>query len=115
MASYGFEPTLSVLADGGGEGVRIAFVAGLLALKVSFGLMLLALALTLFRTEARDASRRRPQHSVHQRLVGTDVRATQATLNILVRRHVVRRTTLVQLSQVVGLLSNRVSSLSGTP
>ena len=57
MASYGFEPTLSVLADGGGEGVRIAFVAGLsLALKVSFGLMLLALALTLFRTEARDAS-----------------------------------------------------------
>ena len=57
MASYGFEPTLSVLADGGGEGVRTAFVAGLsLALKVSFGLMLLALALTLFRTESRDAS-----------------------------------------------------------
>ena len=58
MASYGFEPTLSVLADGGGEGVRTAFVAGLsLALKVSFGLMLLALALTLFRTESKDASR----------------------------------------------------------
>ena len=57
MASYGFEPTLSVLADGGGEGVRTAFVAGLsLALKVSFVLMLLALALTLFRTESREAS-----------------------------------------------------------
>lgn len=57
MASYGFEPTLSVLADGGGEGVRTAFVAGLsLALKVSFGLMLLALALTLFRTESPQPS-----------------------------------------------------------
>lgn len=57
MASYGYEPTLSVLTDGGGEGVRTAFVAGLsLALKISFGLMLLALALTLFRTEAPQPS-----------------------------------------------------------
>ena len=55
MASYGFEPSLSVLTDGGGESVRTAFVAGLsLALKVSCGLMLLALALTLFRTESKD-------------------------------------------------------------
>ncbi len=53
MASYGYEPSLSALTDGGGEGVRIAFVSGLsLALKISFGLMLLALALTLFRTES---------------------------------------------------------------
>ncbi len=57
MASYGYEPTLSVLTDGGGEGVRTAFVAGLsLALKISFGLMLLALALTLFRTESPQPS-----------------------------------------------------------
>ena len=36
MASYGFEPNLSVLTEGGGEGVRTAFVAGLnLALKIS--------------------------------------------------------------------------------
>ena len=57
MASYGYEPTLSVLTEGGGEGVRTAFVAGLsLALKVSFGLMLLALALTLFRTESPQPS-----------------------------------------------------------
>ena len=53
MASYGFEPNLSILTDGGGAGVRIAFVEGLsLALKVSCGLILLALALTLFRTGA---------------------------------------------------------------
>ena len=57
MASYGYEPTLSVLTEGGGEGVRAAFVAGLnLALKISFGLMLLALALTLFRTESPQPS-----------------------------------------------------------
>ncbi len=56
MASYGYEPSLSVLAEGGGEGVRAAFVAGLsLALKVSCGLMLIALALTLFRTESGDS------------------------------------------------------------
>ena len=55
MASYGFEPNLSVLTEGGGEGVRIAFVQGLsLALKVSCGLILLALALTLFRTEKKE-------------------------------------------------------------
>ena len=53
MASYGFEPNLSILTEGGGAGVRIAFVEGLsLALKVSCGLILLALALTLFRTGA---------------------------------------------------------------
>ncbi len=57
MASYGYEPSLSVIADGGGEGVRLAFVTGLsLALKVSCGLMLMALALTLFRTESASAS-----------------------------------------------------------
>ncbi|MCY4652275.1 MAG: MFS transporter, partial [Dehalococcoidia bacterium] len=55
MASYGFEPTLSVLTQGGGEGVRVAFVEGLsLALKVSCGLILLALALTLFRTGSNE-------------------------------------------------------------
>ena len=52
MASYGYDPSLSALTDDGGGGVRIAFVTGLsLALKVSCGLLLLALALTIFRTE----------------------------------------------------------------
>lgn len=57
MASYGFEPSLSAITNGGGDDIRAAFVAGLsLALKVSCGLMLFALALTLFRTESKDAS-----------------------------------------------------------
>ena len=61
MASYGYEPSLSVLTDGGGEGIRIAFVSGLsLALKVSCGLMLFALALTLFRTESPNATPKTP-------------------------------------------------------
>ena len=53
MASFGFEPTLSALADGGGGAdVRGAFVTGMSrALMVSGGLMLSALVLTLVRPE----------------------------------------------------------------
>ena len=52
MASYGFEPNLSALADGGGAEIRSAFVTGLSrALRVSGGLMVFALVLTLFRAE----------------------------------------------------------------
>ncbi len=73
MASYGFEPSLSALAGGGGEGVRAAFVAGLsLALKVSCGLMLLALALTLFRTESSAASPQPVSSAQHTSAAGDD-------------------------------------------
>ena len=53
MASFGFEPSLSALGDGGGgAAVRGAFVTGMSrALMVSGGLMLAALALTLVRPE----------------------------------------------------------------
>ena len=58
MASYGFEPNLSVLAEGGGAEIRSAFVVGFSrALKLSGALMILALVLTLIRGEAQDSRR----------------------------------------------------------
>ena len=52
MASFGFEPNLSVLSDGGGAEVRSAFVIGLSrALLVSGCLMLIALVLSIIRPE----------------------------------------------------------------
>ena len=58
MASYGFEPNLSALAEGGGAEIRSAFVVGFSrALKVSGTLMILALVLTLIRGEAQDSRR----------------------------------------------------------
>ena len=58
MASQGYAPTLSAVgAVGGevGEGVRQAFISGLsLALRVSGGLMLVALVLTVLRPESSD-------------------------------------------------------------
>ena len=58
MASYGFEPNLSALAEGGGAEIRTAFVMGLSrALKVSGVLMVLALALTLVRGDVQASGR----------------------------------------------------------
>ena len=52
MASYGYEPNLSAVAEGGGEGVRQAFVMGMSrAFLVSGVLMLFALALTVLRAD----------------------------------------------------------------
>ena len=52
MASYGYEPSLSVVADGSGAGVREAFVVGMSrAFQASGVLMLLALALTVLRAD----------------------------------------------------------------
>ena len=54
MASQGFEPNLSAISDGSGEGVRLAFVEGLsTALRVSGVLMVLALVLTVVRPDPR--------------------------------------------------------------
>ena len=58
MASHGFEPNLSAIGEGGGEGVRMAFVEGLsTALRVSGVLMVLALVLTVVRPDPRAVSR----------------------------------------------------------
>ena len=52
MASYGYEPNLSAVAEGSGEGVRQAFVMGMSrAFLVSGALMLFALALTVLRAD----------------------------------------------------------------
>jgi hypothetical protein len=54
MASLGFEPNLSEVSEGGGEGVRVAFALGLRrAFLVSGGLMIFAMVLSLLRGEAR--------------------------------------------------------------
>ena len=56
MASQGFEPTLSVVADGGGDAVRMAFVDGLsTALRLSGAAMVLALVLTVVRPDPQSA------------------------------------------------------------
>ena len=57
MASQGFEPTLSVVATGGGDGVRMAFVDGLsTALRISGVTMVLALVLTVVRPDPRKST-----------------------------------------------------------
>ncbi len=54
MASQGFEPNLSAISDGSGEGVRLAFVEGLsTALRISGVMMVLALVLTVVRPDPR--------------------------------------------------------------
>lgn len=58
MASQGFEPNLSAISDGSGEGVRLAFVEGLsTALRISGVMMVLALGLTVVRPDPRVAAR----------------------------------------------------------
>lgn len=58
MASQGFEPNLSAIGGGSGEGVRMAFVEGLsTALRVSGVMMVLALVLTVVRPDPRAVSR----------------------------------------------------------
>ena len=58
MASQGFEPNLSAIGEGSGEGVRMAFVEGLsTALRVSGVMMVLALVLTVVRPDPRTISR----------------------------------------------------------
>ena len=53
MGSLGYEPNLSEVSEGGGEGVRVAFVLGLRrAFLVSVGLMIFAMVLSLLRGEA---------------------------------------------------------------
>ena len=52
MASYGYEPSLSAVTGGSGEGVREAFVVGMSrAFQLSGVLMLIALALTVLRAD----------------------------------------------------------------
>ena len=53
MGSLGYEPNLSEVSEGSGEGVRVAFVLGLRrAFLVPGGLMIFALVLSLLRGEA---------------------------------------------------------------
>ena len=62
MASYGYEPNLSAVAEGRGEGVRQAFVMGMSrAFLVSGVLMLLALALTVLRADRAKTLEPSPQ------------------------------------------------------
>ena len=61
MASQGFEPNLSAISDGSGEGVRLAFVEGLsTALRVSGVMMVMALVLTVVRPDPRAAAQSAP-------------------------------------------------------
>ena len=54
MASLGYEPSLSAVAENGGSGVRSAFVAGLnRAFLVSAGLMVAAMLISLTRKDAK--------------------------------------------------------------
>ena len=53
MGSMGYEPSLAAVSEGGGEGVRTAFVSGLSrALMISGFLMVLAMMLSTLRGEA---------------------------------------------------------------
>ena len=62
MASYGYEPNLSAVAEGSGEGVRQAFVMGMSrAFLVSGVLMLFALALTVLRADRATTLEPSPQ------------------------------------------------------
>ncbi len=55
MASQGFEPNLSAVADAADDGVRLAFVSGLSrAFQVSGVIMLLAIVLTLLRNDKKE-------------------------------------------------------------
>ena len=61
MGSLGYEPSLAAVGGAGGEGVRSAFVTGLnKAFLVSGSLMLLAMALSALRGEARREQRGAP-------------------------------------------------------
>ena len=61
MASQGFEPNLSAISEGSGEGVRLAFTEGLsTALRVSGVMMVLALVLTVVRPDPRAAAQPAP-------------------------------------------------------
>ena len=72
MASQGFEPNLSAVSEGGGEGVRLAFVEGLsTALRVSGVMMVFALVLTVVRPDPGRTSRPVPAPA-SQPAVGDD-------------------------------------------
>jgi EmrB/QacA subfamily drug resistance transporter len=60
MGSMGYEPSLSAIGEGGGEGVRVAFIAGMArAFLISSGLMAGATVLSLLRSETKTASSKR--------------------------------------------------------
>ncbi len=62
MASYGYEPSLSAVTGGSGEGVREAFVVGMSrAFRLSGALMLIALALTVLRADRAKTLEQSPQ------------------------------------------------------
>ena len=62
MASYGYEPSLSAVTEGGGEGVREAFVVGMSrAFQLSGAMMMIALALTVLRADRAKTLEPSPQ------------------------------------------------------
>ena len=57
MSSLGHEPNLSAVADGGNDGVKVAFVTGLSrSFMVSAGLMLIAFVLSVLRSGRREVT-----------------------------------------------------------
>ena len=54
MGSLGYEPSLAAVSEGGGDGLKAAFVAGLhRAYLVAAGLALIAMALSIARGESK--------------------------------------------------------------
>lgn len=71
MASLGYEPSLAAVTEGGGEGVRGAFISGMgRAFLVSSGLMGVAVMLSLARGEVQT---REPEVQTDEESVGSSV------------------------------------------